>query len=298
MPDLAPLALRYIRERRLRGELTKDTAAQYESRLLRFADALAIPSEKVTRRHVLHWMEAPNLSAHYRRARLSVLRGFCQWCVIDGHMTVDPTVGVPLPKLPPLLPRYLTVDEATAFLAECHDPRARLAAILMLQEGLRRGEVTRIQLGDIDRRKRILAVRGKGGRGEVTRRLPLVDEAWKAMGAYLPLVPGSSGPLFRSVRWPDRPVSGAWIGELVTRAMWEAGVKRYRWDGRSPHSLRHTFAQDLVDEDVDLRVVQKALGHASIRNTELYVRGSVNGLAEAMEGRRYTAIASIHEFGG
>lgn len=289
MPDLGSLSLRYVRERRLRGELTRETGQQYESRLLAFADFAKVPAEQVTRKLVLRWMEAPSLSAHYRRARLSVLRGFCQWCVLNGHMASDPTLGVRLPKLPPLLPRYLTGDEAKALLSECHDPRARLAAILMLQEGLRRGEVARIQLGDIDRRKRILAVRGKGGRGEVTRRLPLVNEAWAAMASYLPSVPGSSGPLFRSVRWPDRSVSGAWIGELVTRAMREAGVKRYRWDGRSCHSLRHTFAQDLVDEDVDIRVVQKALGHISIRNTELYVRGSVNGLTDAMEGRSYLA---------
>jgi site-specific recombinase XerC len=104
MPDLAPLVLRYVRERRLRGELTKETAAQYESRLLHFADALAVPSEKVVRRHVLRWMEAPNLSAHYRRARLSAVRGFCQWCVLNGYMSADPTLGIPLPKLPALLP--------------------------------------------------------------------------------------------------------------------------------------------------------------------------------------------------
>lgn len=293
MPDLSTLVFQYVRERRARGELTKATAEQYTSRLLRFADYVQLPPEKITRRVVLRWMEQPGLSTHYRRARLSVLRGFAQWCVMNRHMRVDPTLGVKLPKLPPLLPRYLTADESALTVQYCDDARARLAAILMLQEGLRRGEVARIQLGDIDRRKRILAVRGKGGRGEVTRRLPLVDEAWRALCAYLPSVPGSSGPLFRSVRWPDRGVSGAWLGELVTRAMKEAGVKQYRWDGRSPHSLRHTCAQDLVDSGVDMRIVQRALGHASLRNTELYVRGSVNGLEEAMEGRSYLEVTPI-----
>lgn len=285
--SLAPLCIQYVRSRRDKGELTQGTGEQYLSRLLRFADAVNLAPGRVRRRHIERWLEEPGLSAHYRRARLSAVRGFFQWCVIQGHVERDPTAGVRMPKLPPLLPRYLTPDESEAAVEACDDPRARLAAILMLQEGLRRGEVARIQLGDIDRRKRILAVRGKGGGGEVTRRLPLVDEAWRALNAFLPSVPGASGPLFRSTRYPDRGLSGAWIGELVTRAMKDAGVKRYAWDGRSPHALRHTCAQDLVDADVDVRLVQKALGHASIRNTELYLRGAVQGLTEAMEGRRY-----------
>lgn len=287
--ELSPLVFRYVRERRARGEITRETAQQYESRLLDFADSVKVPARDVRTFHVEQWQAREGLSTHYRRARLTVLRGFCQWCVMRGFIEKDPTLGLKLPKLPALLPRYLTADESSAVVAHCDDPRARLAAVLMLQEGLRRGEVARIQLGDIDRRKRLLAVRGKGGQGDVTRRLPLVDEAWLTLLAYLPLVPGSSGPLFRSIRWPDRGVSGAWIGELVTRAMREAGVKRYAWDGRTPHSCRHTCAQDLVDSGTDIRLVQKALGHASIKNTETYVRGSVKGLAEAMEGRSYLA---------
>jgi integrase/recombinase XerD len=133
-------------------------------------------------------------------------------------------------------------------------------------------------------------VRGKGGRGEVTRREPLVEEAWHALIAFLPSVPGSAGPLFRSTRYPDRGISGAWIGELVTRALYDAGVKRYAYDGRSPHALRHTFAQDLADDEVDPRIIQEALGHASLANTMLYVRGTVTQrLRDAMEGRRYSS---------
>jgi integrase/recombinase XerD len=292
--ELTNLALRYVRERIARGELTKETGEQYLSRLLSFTTTTKAKSPRdVMRRHVLKWMERGGLSTHYRRSRLSVLRGFTEWCVLERKMDRDPCAGIKLPKLPPLLPRYLTQDESEAAVAAASDARARLACILMLQLGLRRGEVQRIQLGDIDRRKRVLGVRGKGGRGQITRRMPLVDEAWFALVAYMPSVPGSSGPLFRSTRWPDRPISGAWIGDLVTRALYDAGVKHYAWDGRSPHALRHTFAQDLADNDAPPDVIQEGMGHASIQTTmDLYVRGRAhaNGkLREAMEGRRYAA---------
>lgn len=290
--ELTTLAIRYVRERTARGEIHSSTSGQYLSRLLNFTTTTKAKRPRdVTRRHVQQWMERPNLSTHYRRSNLSVLRNFTAWCVLERKMDRDPCAGIRLPKLPPLLPRYLTQDEAEAAVASCVDPRARLACVLMLQLGLRRGEVERIQLGDIDRRKRLLAVRGKGGRGHVTRREPLVDEAWQSLMDYLPNAPGSSGALFRSARWPDRPISGAWIGELVTRALYEAGVKGYAWDGRSPHALRHTFAQDLADRGVEPDVLQEAMGHASIQTTmDLYVRGRarVNGkLREAMEGRSY-----------
>lgn len=276
-----------MRERVARGELVRETAQQYESRLLDFARSADVDARKVTRRHVERWMERDGLSVHYRRARFSALRGFMAWCVLNGHLDRDPTLGIKPPVLPDLLPRYLSAEEMAAVLAECPDNRTRLAALLMVQEMLRRGEVARIQLGDIDLGKRTLAVRGKGGRGGITRREPITDETYAALRAYLAETRCHAGPLFRSRRDVTKPVTGPTIGEDVTKAMHRAGVKQYPFDGRSPHALRHTGAQDLTDAGVDTRVIQKALGHKSIRSTELYLRGDVNGLREAMAGRSY-----------
>ena len=281
------LVFAYMRERVARGELVKDTARQYESRLLDFARSVPADARSVTRRHVEKWMERDGLSIHYRRARLSAVRGFTAWCVLNRHMDRDPCAGIKLPKLPDLLPRYLSASEMAAVMVECADTRTRLAALLMVQELLRRGEVGRLLIGDIDLGKRTLSVRGKGGRGEVTRREPISDETYTVLRAYLAEIRCHAGPLFRSRRDVSDPVSGATLGADVTAAMARAGVKRYAFDGRSPHALRHTGAQDLADRGVDMRVVQKALGHRSIRSTEGYVRGDVNGLREAMAGRSY-----------
>jgi len=287
---LVPLVLRYVRGRVARGELVRDTAEQYRSRLLDFARSTPVEPDALTRRHVLRWLERPGLSVPYRRARLTALRGFCQWLVVERLIERDPTLGIRPPEMPPLLPRYLPAEDMAALMAVVRDdPRTRLACLLMVQEMLRRGEVARIQLGDVDLRRRVLSVRGKGGRGGVTRRTHLTTETMEALRAYLPIVSATSGPLLRSVRWRDRGISGAHVGELVSKAMYAAGVKHFGGDGRSPHALRHTGAQDLVDRGEDLRKVQKALGHASIKNTEIYVRGAVGDLSEVLEGRRYDA---------
>lgn len=283
------LVLKYVRERSARGELVGATAQQYRSRLLDFAQSVPDGAQVITRRVVEKWLERDGLSVHYRRARLSAVRGFTKWCVLNGFMDKDPCLGIGLPRLPDLLPRYLSAEEMANLMRECGDTRTRLAALLMCQEMLRRGECARLLIGDIDLGKRIISVRGKGGRGEITRREPITDETYAVLRAYLAETRQHAGPLFRSRRDVNKPVTGPTLGEDVTKAMYRAGVKHYAFDGRSPHALRHTGAQDLADAGVDMRVVQKALGHRSIRSTELYVRGDVNGLREAMAGRRYGA---------
>lgn len=286
---LETLVFAYMRARVSRGELVRETSRQYESRLLDFARSVDAEAGDVKRKHVERWMERDGLSVHYRRARLSALRGFTEWCVLNGHMDRDPCTGIKLPRLPELLPRYLSTDEMEAVMAACSDTRTRLAALLMVQELLRRGEVGRLQIGDIDLGKRTLSIRGKGGRGKITRREPISDETFAALRVYLAETRQHAGPLFRSRRDVSKPVSGKQLGEDVTGAMKVAGVKQYAFDGRSPHALRHTGAQDLADAGVEMRIVQKALGHKSIRSTEGYVRGDVNGLREAMAGRTYAS---------
>jgi integrase len=290
MALLTHLTDRYVTERLNLGELTRPSARQLRYRLAAFACHTKVPPEQLRRRHVEAWLSVPGLSAHYRRARLSAVRGFCQWAVLNRHMPADPTLGVKFAKLPPLLPRALTLDQSqkvASTAAAWPDRRAPLIVSLMLSEGLRRGEVAAIQLGDLDRRAGVLAVRGKGGQGGVTARLPLTEETRRLLARYLPSVPGSSGPLFRNERRPEYGISPSRVGEIVRAVMIAAGVKEYAYDGRSAHALRHTAAQDLVDRGVDMRSVQKVLRHASIRNTELYVRGEVRGLRDVMEGRTY-----------
>lgn len=288
MTTLSALTDRYVDERIAKGEISRATGRQMRARLNTFAVHAPPDPARLTRRHIDRWLATPGLSAHYRRARLSTIRGFCQWAVLNKHLRRDPTLGVKFPKLPPLLPRALTAEQSEKVARSAlDDPRTALMVSLMLNEGLRRAEVAAVQLGDIDRRACVLAVRGKGGGGDVTARLPLTGETMRLLGRYMPSVPYQSGPLFRSRINADRGLSPARVGELVMFTMRACGVKQRNGDGCSAHALRHTAAQDLVDRGVDIRVVQRVLRHRSISNTQLYVRGEVKGLREVMEGRHY-----------
>src|SRR5690606_13059056 len=194
---------------------------------------------------------------------LSVFRGFARWLVATGRVKSDPTVGIRSPRQPRHLPRALTRCQSTRVVAACPDTRARLMVLLMLQEGLRRGEVAAIQTGDVDLARLELDVRGKGGGGAVTRRLPISDETQRALDAYLAECPPVAGPLIRSYRDPQAGVSAPTVGRIVADVMARAEVKQRPRDGRSAHALRHSCANDMLDGPADVHQVQAALGHRS-----------------------------------
>src|SRR5512139_3674111 len=89
MTELQRLTLVYVRERLDRGELNKRSAEVVRSKLRDFALEVDTQPSRVNRRHVERWMARPGISPAYRRARLSALRGFCRWCVMNGHMKKD-----------------------------------------------------------------------------------------------------------------------------------------------------------------------------------------------------------------
>ena len=288
--SLERLALRYVHSRYVAAQINERTASQLRYRLLDFADGVPKNPKRVHRRHVERWMERPDLRPQYRRARLSALRGFTRWCVAEGHMVKDPCLLVPMPKVPPQLPKRLTTDESRTLVdAVSHDRRTKLVVLLMLQEGLRRMEVSRLNVDDIDFAERSLIVRGKGGHGCETDALPITQETWSTLTAYLAEEGHSHGPLIRNRVRAHGRMAPSTISDLVREGMVAAGVKRPGDRLRTPHSCRHTAAHDLLERTQNVRAVQQALRHRSVRSTEVYLRGHTAELRQIMDGRRYAS---------
>lgn len=280
------LVLKYCAEMRDQGRWNARSHEVNSSRLWSFAQDCCEDPMRVNRRHVAKWLARPNLSAGYRRSRFSTLRGFCGWCVVNGYMKADPTFGHKTPTVPAALPRALTVAQVAKVLAACPDERTRLIVTLMAQEGLRRAEVCGLQAADVDLANQSIAVRGKGGGGAITRVLPLSDESVRAAEDYLRAYPASYGPFVRSYKHPDRGLTPHTLGDLVANVMEAAGV-HVAGDGRTAHALRHSMAHHMIDQGADVLEVKAALGHATVRTTEVYLRGRVEDLRTAMGGRKY-----------
>lgn len=289
------LTWRYLDERVKRGEITRETAHEYEYQLASFAKTCGNrPPEMLGRRQVERWMESRPLARATLRTQLSTVKGFCRWLVDRGYCKKDISHGVRYPKLPRTIPRALAPEDVAKMLREAPDQRARLIVVLMCQQGLRRAEVAGLQVGDLDWRNRSMMVRGKGGHERV---LPICDETAEVLRSFLGEWPATRGPLIRSYKDTQMGLTSPTVGRIVGEVAYAAGVKTLPRDGVSGHALRHTAATDMLRAGAHVRDVQQALGHAHLKTTETYMPFLVGDLREAMEGRRYIGAPEVDQWG-
>ena len=137
-----------------------------------------------------------------------------------------------------------------------------------------------LKVGDIDSERMMLRVeQGKGRKDRHAMLSPQLLEVlrawWRAgrrLGVLLPrgwLFPGRS---------PVEPLSARQLNRAVHAAAEAAGIKKRV----SPHTLRHSFATHLLEQDTDIRVIQVLLGHAKLDTTALYTRVATNTLRQVM----------------
>lgn len=202
------------------------------------------------------------------RSNRSAIRSFYGWAHAAGLTAEDPsrllrrvpaTRGVPRPA-----PEF--VINAALIAAE---NRVALMITLGSRYGLRRGEISRVHTRDL----RVdpdgqwsLIVRGKGAKDRV---VPLLADIAHVIRDAPP------GYLFPSTRPQDggRPLSPAWCGKLMTRAM----NRKAR-----PHQLRHRFASRSYQVTGDIRAVQELLGHSSVATTQVYTAVADGALRAAV----------------
>jgi integrase/recombinase XerD len=155
---------------------------------------------------------------------------------------------------------------------------------LMVNAGLRAGEVRGLRWANLDAESGRLKIRGKGNRERIIW-LGKADVAlllaWRA--AQPPSSkPPSSNLVFTSLADGNRPVCGRWLRGFINRIAARSGI----FKPVHCHTLRHTFATDLYRQTKNLRLVQKALGHASINTTTIYTHITDEELEMAMKELR------------
>lgn len=279
MNTLQALALLYVRERACLGELAARTSVPGARRtLLRFVDQC--DGAGIGAADVKRYLSRP-IGPNTRRKDFATIRGFCRWLVEHGHLAADPTLGMRPARSPRAVPRGYKRDIVDRLLTVAPDARGRLILLLEVQEGLRACEVARIELGDIDVGERTLLVHGKGSK---ERLLPISDQTWEALEAYLAEWPARAGPLIRSYSRPRAGITPDYVADLVQGWLRLIGVRT-----GGGHGLRHTMATTLLRENgADIRDVQLALGHSSLQSTSVYLPFSdAKRLRGVMGGRRY-----------
>jgi integrase/recombinase XerD len=175
-----------------------------------------------------------------------------------------------LVRYPRKLPNVLSVEEVGRLLAAAPGPKYKAALGTAYGAGLRVSEVAALKVDDIDSTRMLIRVEhGKGRRDRNAMLSPqllaLLRHWWregKRRNLMLPhgwLFPGRSAL---------EPVSTRQLNRAVHEAAEAAGIRKRV----SPHTLRHSFATHLLEQDVDIRVIQVLLGHAKLDTTALYAR--------------------------
>jgi integrase/recombinase XerC len=208
--------------------------------------------------------------------RLAELRSFGRFLVQDGVLARNPFRLVSAPRVPKLLPRYLTVSEVQALLAtpDVNTPagmRNRAMLEVLYAAGLRVSELASLDLRDVDLGQAQVRAVGKGSR----ERIGLLGQpaVW-AVRAYLQSArPGLLGKQPSAALWLNQR-GGRITVRGIANVVADAGVKAGIATRVSPHILRHSFATHLLDGGADLRVVQELLGHASLATTQIYTHVS------------------------
>ena len=276
----------YLHTRTATREFAPTTARTAGYVLRGFADACPDDINRIRAKHIVKWIERQSKCRTSTVAsRYGTVRAFLRWANATGRMKKDPSLGIKGPERPRRQPRALHPDDVTALLGTAPDSRTRLAIALMVCEGLRLSEVCSVQIGDIDWRREVITVIGKGDK---QRSVHLSPTTKAAATAYLSEWPASSGPLIRSQHDGVAPVGPNRLGRVVTAHMSGEGVKDAPRDGKSPHAFRHTYGSDLVDEGLTLPEVADLMGHASVETTMLYQRNvDLTRTREVVNRRRY-----------
>lgn len=219
------------------------------------------------------------------KRRIAALKVFFRWLEREGIIEITPFHRLDLVvRLPKRLPRGISAEELRRLLeAIDSEPNKysvlllRLAITLLFVTGLRIGELIAIRLADLDQTEGVIQVKGKGNRERrvylVGRDLPNMLDRFLARRRR---VAGNAEELF--INPTGKPVTSQLIRRRLIKAGERAGLPRRI----TPHVLRHAAATHLVEAGVDIRFVQKLLGHASIATTQIYTQVSDNSLKEAL----------------
>jgi integrase/recombinase XerC len=263
----------YISARVRRGELEPITVRNISNHLYGFARSFGRRpvgqlGPKAVERYIER-METAGLAKSTQAARLSSLRTFARWCVLERIVDRDWMLAAPRVRRPRQVPRDMESVHVTAIIAAARTDRERLIAWLWWGCALRCIEVSRLHVDDYDPVTHTFHVTGKAGHERV---VPVPGPVVAAMSEYLSDAGHGSGHLIRRETDRGGPVSAERISGIGRRLVADAGVKVRNYDGRSAHGIRAAAASDMYDACGDPLTVQEYLGHANLQTTSVYLR--------------------------
>jgi len=265
------------------GEVTPVLLEQYQKHLYRYRNA----------------KNGQPLSVVSQMGELSDMRTFFKWLARKKYLAMNPASEIDLPKLPRRLPRnVMSIAETERVLAEIDTNTAaglrnRTMLEILYSTGVRRRELARVCVRDIDHGRGMLTVRlGKGKRDRI---IPIGERALAWVDRYLEefrsryAVEPDTGLLFLTVR--GKPVTPDQITQLASRYVKKSEITK----SGACHMFRHTMATLMLEGGADIRFIQKMLGHKQLNTTDIYTHVHDRKLKEVHTAMHPGALLRPHK---
>jgi len=233
-----------------------------------FSQRFHLPPDRLGPRHIREYQaelfQKQKLATPTVRQRLAALR-FFYIKTLKKAWSVEDT---PYPRKMRRLPTILSQEEVARLIDAARPPLHRTLLMTLYATGLRRAELARLRVSDIDSQRMVIHVRGGKGRKDrdVLLSPRLLDELrqhWRRLRRKpsVWLFPSRYG------RSSDRPITPKGIYHACKEAARRAALQKVVY----PHTLRHCFATHLLEAGADLRTIQVLLGHGDLKETTIYL---------------------------
>jgi len=168
----------------------------------------------------------------------------------------------PRSKQPKKLPAVLSMEEVGAIFQNTNNLKHLAILMTIYSGGLRLSEAINLKLEDIDSKRMMIKVHGKGSKDRYTllgeKTIEILRGYWKIYQPTSYLFPSKS---------KDRPLNASTVGKVFKKSVELSNIQKKV----SIHTLRHSFATHLLESGTDLYYIQRLLGHSSSKTTAIYI---------------------------
>ncbi|MCR4774397.1 MAG: tyrosine recombinase XerD [Prevotella sp.] len=268
----------YVRYLKLQRNYSSNTIEAYQhdlEYLLNYSNSLekSVCDLKIEDlRHFSATLHDFGIGATSQARILSGIRSFYHFLLIDGYIEQDPSELLESPRLGEHLPEVLTTEEVDMLensidLSTAEGQRNKAIIETLFSCGLRVSELVNLKISDLYLDDEYIKVLGKGNK---ERLVPISPNAIKQIKLWfidrnlMNIKPGEEDYVFLNRR--GHHLTRTMILIMIKRLAKEAGIMKTI----SPHTLRHSFATELLKGGADLRAIQMMLGHESVETTQIY----------------------------
>lgn len=267
---MEPIEIKQFCEHLQTRNYSAHTVENYGRDLRLFFAGLDKALRQVSWRDVDHFVQQQSragLTATTINRRLNAIKHFFEYLVTERQeLETNPVKPSHFLRIGRPLPKKLSQEQVKVLFQQINNTLDHALCLLMLRCGLRVSEVAKLKLGDIDwEQKSALIEQGKGRKDRVVYLSSDVIASLKTCLKHRPsTVPGDL--LFWNQKRKNQALSAKGIQKKVERYAKAAGINA------SCHSLRHTFASNLLEEGAEVISIKELLGHSSIESSERYAK--------------------------